>query len=314
MPLSCRQLREGAKRLKALKLAGVVTAALVALLAAAFGGAWWLGERKLARAVDVRVVPVAYAKDPASQRQGKYLYESRGCGECHGRDGAGRVMIDNRDGLYVRTPNLTRGPGSAVSGYTEADWVRSIRHGVSPQGRALLSMPSEDYNRLSDADFAALVAYVRALPPAPGEPALVRLPPLLRALYGVGLLPDAAEKIDHRLPPAPAVPAAANVAYGAYVANMCVGCHGRTFAGGRIAGGPPEWPPASNLTPASDGVMGRYDTPEKFAALMRTGQRPDGSAVSAVMPFGSLALLNDLDLNALHAYLHTLPARETGAR
>ena len=72
-----------------------------------------------------------------------------------------------------------------VSDYNEGDWVRAIRHGVNPKGHALLIMPSVDYNRMSDADFAALVAYTRSLPPVAGESAVMRLPLLVKALYGL---------------------------------------------------------------------------------------------------------------------------------
>jgi mono/diheme cytochrome c family protein len=175
-------------------------------------------------------------------------------------------------------------------------------------------MPSEDFNRLSDSDFAALVAYTRGLPPVAGEPALIRMPLLVKALYGAGVIHDAAERIDHRLPPSPAIPPAPSVEYGAYVANMCLGCHGAALAGGPIPGAPPDWPPAANLTPAAGSAMLRYDTVEKFAAMMRSGKRPDGSAVSKVMPFTSLGNLNDTDLAAMHAYLRTLPPRVAGER
>ena len=60
--------------------------------------------------------------------------------------------------------------------------------------------------------------------------------------------------------------------------------------------------------------MPPYDTWEKMAAMMRTGKRPDGSEVSKVMPFASLANLNDTDLQAMHAFLKTLPARKAGER
>jgi hypothetical protein len=62
-------------------------------------------------------------------------------------------------------------------------------------------MPSEDYNRLTDADLGALVAYVKRLAPAAGEGLVARIPPLVKTLYAVGVIRDAAEKIDHRLPP-----------------------------------------------------------------------------------------------------------------
>ena len=60
--------------------------------------------------------------------------------------------------------------------------------------------------------------------------------------------------------------------------------------------------------------MARYDTADKFIAMMRTGKRPDGTEVSKVMPFMSLRNLNDVDLNAMHAYLKTLAAKKTAER
>jgi len=292
-----------------------IIAAIVAVAAAVALAALWLGDRKLDRRVDVRVVPVAYQQPtPQVLKQGKYLFESRGCGECHGMDGAGRVMIDEPGGLYVRTPDITSARVSMVAAYTEADWVRAIRHGVDPAGRALLVMPSEDYNRMNDADFAALVAYIRTLPPGRGTLGEVRLPAMLRVLYAVGAFKDAAEKIDHRLPPAAPIPVAESAEHGGYVANMCIGCHGSGFSGGKIPGAPPDWPPASNLTPGEGSVMPRYPTAEAFATMMRTGKRPDGTAVSKVMPFESLKNFNDTDLRALFAYLGTLPPKKAGER
>lgn len=291
-----------------------IIAAVAGLAALAAGLALWWGEHKIDRRVDVRVVPVAYAKPtPQVLQQGKYLFESRGCGECHGKDGAGRVLLDE-GGLYVRTPDITPARVSMVANYTEADWVRAIRHGIDPAGRALLIMPSEDYARMNDGDLAALVAYIRSLPPGRGEIGEVRLPTLVRAMYGIGVFKDASEKIDHRLPPPPVIPVGETPEHGGYVAAMCMGCHGPTFSGGRIPGAPPDWPPASNLTPGEGTVMPRYASVEAFAAMLRTGKRPDGTPVSKVMPFESLAHLNDTDVKAMHAYLGTLPPRKTGER
>jgi mono/diheme cytochrome c family protein len=301
---------------KALKLLALALVLLVLAAAAAFAAAVWLGERKLTRTVEVKVVPVAFAsaKDAAALKLGKYLFESRGCGECHGPDGHGFAFIDEPGGMSVRSPNITTGPGGVVRAYSEADWVRAIRHGVSPGGHALLMMPSEDYNRLTDADFAALVAYVRSLPPVAGEPAELRLPPIVRALYGVGVVRDAAEKIDHRKPPSQPIAPAVTAEYGGYVASMCVGCHRAGLSGGPIPGAPSDWPAAANLTPGEGSAMSRYDDAEKFIAMMRTGKRPDGSAVSKVMPFASLRNLNDNDLAAMHVFLRAMPPRKAGER
>ena len=299
---------------RGIRIALVAVVLVVAVAGAAFAGAIWLGERKMSRQVFIKVVPVPFASGAAALRQGRYLFETRGCGECHGPDGAGRVMIDDEGGLFVRTPNITRGPNGVVADYAEADWVRTIRHGINPAGHALLVMPSEDFNRLTDEDLAALVAFARSLPPIAGEPAEIRMPVFVKALYGIGAIKDAAEKINHNLPPPSPVPVGATVAHGSYVARMCIGCHGDGFSGGRIPGSPPDWAPAANLTPGDRSAMARYDTPEKFAAMMRTGKRPDGSTVSSVMPFDALKGLNDTDLAAIYAFLNTLPARPFGSR
>src|SRR4051812_8149780 len=197
---------------------------LALLAGAAFGALLWLGERKAERKLEVRVVPVAYTRDRAALRHGKYLFETRGCAECHGADGRGIAFVDSPQ-VRLKSPDITTGAGGVVSDYNEGDWVRAIRHGVAPSGKPLRAMPSEDYNRMSDADLAALVAYVRSLPPVRGEPAELRFPVIVKALYGAGIIRDAAEKIDHRRPPSPPVAAAVNPEYGAYVAAMCMGCH-----------------------------------------------------------------------------------------
>src|SRR4029078_3920468 len=110
---------------------------------------------------------------------------------CHAPEGMRRGMITEANGMFVRTPNITRGPGSAVAEYTEADWVRAIRHGVNPSGHALFMMPSEVYNGLSDADLSALVASMRSMPPIAGDKTLVELPLVVKALYGTDLIRDA---------------------------------------------------------------------------------------------------------------------------
>jgi len=297
-----------------LKVSAIALGILALAAAAALAIAVTLGTRKAERTLEIKVVPVPFTSDPAALKLGKYLYETRGCAECHGSDGRGIVFLDTPEGLYVKTPDITKGPGGVVAEYTEGDWVRAIRHGVNPKGHPLFLMPSEDYNRLADADFAALVGYVRSLAPVAGTGATIRMPIIVKALYGVGIIRDAAEKIDHRIAPSQPIAVAVNADYGAYVTNMCMGCHGSTLAGGTIDGAPPDWPPAANLTPGPGSVMPRYDTVQKFISMMRTAKRPDGTEVYKAMPFASLRNMNDTDLEAMYAYLKTLPPRKTGER
>ena len=289
-----------------LKRTLVGVASFVVVAAAAVFGLSAMGDRKLARRIDVAVVAVPLAADGASVERGNYLFRSRGCGECHGADGAGHVVVDDGKGMLIRAPNITAGPGGATATYTPVDWVRTIRHGVKPNGQPVMIMPSEEYNRFTDADLAAVVAYVRQLPPKTGEGAVVRLPLPVRVLYAVGMARDSAEKIDHRLAPPQPVAEAVTVAHGAYVANGCTGCHRADLSGGKIAGGPPNWPAAARLAPGEGSVMPRYKDAASFAAMLKTGKRPDGSAVSKVMPFESLREMSEVDVRALYLHLSTL--------
>ncbi|GCL62133.1 c-type cytochrome [Pseudaquabacterium pictum] len=286
--------------------------ALATLGAAGLATGAWLGDRKAARRIDVAVAPLAVPADATALARGRYLFASRGCTECHGDNGAGRRFIDDPGGLVVKAPNISPGPGSVVAGYTPADWARALRHGVKPDGRPLFIMPSEDYAGWSDSDLGALVAYLRQMPPAAGTGMEARVPMLVKTLYAAGVIRDAAEKIDHQAPRPALAPAPGSAAHGAYVAGMCVGCHGAQLAGGRIPGAPPSWPAASNLTPGAGGVMARYADAGQFMAMLRTGHRPDGSAVSPVMPFAALRAIDDADAVALYQHLRRLPPVDAG--
>lgn len=273
-------------------------------------GGQWLAGRKMARRIAVPAALLAVRADPGRIEHGRYLFNTRGCADCHGAHGGGQVVI-NDGGMLVVSPNITGGAHSVTRAYRAADWVRTVRHGVKPAGTPLMIMPSDDYNRLTDADMAALLAYLTQLPPVDGRAAVVRLPLPVQLLYAVGRIKDAAEKIDHTLPPPAPVAATVSAEHGAYIAHTCMACHGADLAGGPIAGAPPSWPPSAKLTPGKGSVMARYPTPQLFMQTLRSGKRPDGSAISEIMPFNSLRQMNDTDLQALYAYLHTLPPHDS---
>lgn len=292
-------------------LAVVIGLAALVVVAIALTG-WLQADRRMERRIDVNVAALALPTEAPAIERGRYLFNSRGCAECHGADGGGRKVIDG-GGMLVVAPHISPGPGSATAAYRVEDWVRAIRHGVRTDGRPLMIMPSEDYNRLTDADLGALVAYAKQMRAVSGETTVIQLPPPVRVFYGLGLIKDAAAKIDHSLPPATPVPEGPTVEHGRYVAQMCVGCHGEGYGGGKIPGGPPDWPAAANLTPGRGSAMAAYAGVDAFIAMMKSGKRPDGAAI-AVMPFPSLSQMNDVDLRGLHAFLQTLPARDAGSR
>lgn len=285
-------------------------AALVLVAVVTVGSGLLMEQRRLARSVEVPVRPLALSTAADARAHGQYLYESRGCAGCHGPSGEGRRFAD-QGGVLLAGPDIT--PGGSTARYTEADWVRAVRHGVAPGGRPLRVMPSQDYNRLSDPDLAALVVYLQSLPAAGGAPAVLQWPLPVRLLYGFGFIDDAADRIDHTQAPEAPVAAAVSVDYGRYLALGCTGCHGAQLQGGPIPGGAPDWPAAPALrTEARKPVSGdapvvaRYADLVAFRSMMQTGRRPDGSAI-AVMPFDAFARYTDVDLQALHLYLQSLP-------
>ena len=66
----------------------------------------------------------------------------------------------------VYPPNLTSDPVAGLGRWTDEQIVRAVKYGERPDGRRLIPvMPWPSYSALTDADAAALVAYLRTLPP-----------------------------------------------------------------------------------------------------------------------------------------------------
>lgn len=290
----------------------IVVLAMLGVAIVFVGAVYWLGARRLNRHHTVFAVPVSIPASKGSVSRGAHLFTTRGCADCHGADAGGAKVVENPAIGRLHGPNLTRGAGGVTSSYQEEDWVRSIRHGVSPKGRPLVLMPSQEYAEMSDQDFADLVAYLKSVPPVDRTTVPVSVGPLARFLILTGEMRLAAEVIDHSgLKPSTVSPGA-TPEYGRYLAAGCTGCHGPNYSGGRIAGGPPDWPPASNLTAGEMGAMKNW-TESDFIAALQTGHRPDGSEINPVMPraFGKMT---EEEMKALWSFLKTVPAVETGSR
>jgi mono/diheme cytochrome c family protein len=255
----------------------------------------------------------ALALDRARTR-GEHLVEARyGCTGCHGASFGGGTMIDDPMIGSIHGPNITNGAGGRTAAYTAADWDRIVRHGVRPDGTPA-AMPSGDFRGMSDHELSDIVVYIRAHPAVDDTIEPVKLGPLGAVLLAVGRIPLSADMIeDHRKPhPVEPPPAEASVAFGAHLANTCSGCHGASFSGGPIPGGPPDWPPAANLTSHAEGLSGwTYD---QFASTLRTGRKRDGTGLRVPMSdmVPSAQRMTDVELQAIWAYLQSLPPRPTG--
>ena len=81
----------------------------------------------------------------------------------HAVGGSLRIESQPGGGTVVEVEvelDIGQGPGSVTAAYRVEDWVRAVRHGVKPDGRPIRIMPSEDYNRMTDADLGATLKAV----------------------------------------------------------------------------------------------------------------------------------------------------------
>lgn len=297
---------------KVLKFLGYAGLGLVVLIAAAFGAVYWKSSARLKQTFAVNVQPMTVPTEAAAIERGRHLAATRGCMDCHGADLGGAKVVDDPAMGRLYGPNLTRGRGGLAAGYGAADYERAIRHGVTREGRGLLVMPSIDYAQMSTRDMGDLIAYLQSVPAVDRESVPLQVGPVARALIVAGKIKLSAEVIDHaRVQPHEVVPGV-TVDYGRYMAANCTGCHGANLSGGKIDIGPPDWPPAANLTSHASGRLAAW-TEADFVQAMRTARRPDGSEINPVMP-RAFAHLNDTEIKALWAYLQTIPAAATGTR
>lgn len=298
------------------KLARVFAIVLGGLLGIAAIGAllvYGVSQRRLDARADVAAHALVVPSDSAAVARGEHIVKAIGmCGDCHGSDLGGATVIDVPIVARLHGANLTAGEGGIGGRMSDLDWERAIRHGVAPDGRKLLFMPSHEYARLNDADAAAVIAYLKQLPKVARTLEPNRVGPVGRLLFLKGdleLLP--ADLINHATAHPAAIPQAPTAEYGAYLSTSCGGCHGKTFSGGPIPGTPPDWKPPANITPTG---IGRYSEAE-FAVILREGRRPDGTMLDTTyMPVRWTRNLNDDEVRALYAFLKTVPPKEYGGR
>lgn len=222
----------------------------------------------------------------------------------------GDVLPDMPMIAIFRAPCLTSGRGGVGTTFSDADFVRAIRHGVDPQGRGLLIMHSEIFHNHSRQDLGAIIAFVRSVSAVDHEIAKPRIELLGQILIPLGvfdrnamtLIP--AEVIDQSAPFADMSPLGPTVEYGGYLVSiaLCHICHGPELTG--------EPPVEAGKRPGPDlmalGAPGGWSA-EQFVSTIRTGVTPDGNKLNPdFMPCDKYANLTDQELVVIWRYVQSL--------
>jgi mono/diheme cytochrome c family protein len=294
---------------RVLKWVGYVVGVIVVLLIVAVSVVYALGSSRLNKSYPLAVEPVAVPADPASVARGKHLVEAVGkCQSCHGDDYSGKIMFDNPAFGSLASANLTSGKGGVGGTFSNDDYVRAIRHGIGKDGKSLMFMPAEAFTYFNDPDLGAIIAYLKSIPPAPSTVTAKRTAgPVARALGLLTTFPLYAASRVPAITQRPVVPEGATKEYGEYLskAGGCTSCHNSALSGGAKI----EGVAALNLTPG--GEVGSW-TEADFTKALRTGVRPDGRILSAVMPWPYAKNMTDDEIRAMWLYIHTLPAKKLG--
>lgn len=293
--------------MKYLRLLGKIVLSVAGLVAMGLAFVYWRSDTLLAQHIRVDEPALTIPTDATAIAHGEHLAITHGCTECHAADLGGNVLIESFPVGRIAGPNLTHGQGG-IGAPNPLRLERAIRHGIGLDGRLLLFMPATDFAGLSDADTADLISYIASRPPVDRSVPPPIAGPLIRVLFLLGKAPLAyGLRIDPHAVHVAAVDPEPTAAYGRYLAQGCTGCHGEHFGGGHVPGTPPSFPDAANITPDPVHGIGKWSKADFYSAL-REGKRPDGRILNTFMPWKGFATMSDVELDALWAYLRTVPA------
>jgi len=267
--------------------------------------------------------------------RGRYLVTAvMACGNCHtpkdaegrpvpGRELAGGGIAVDIPPFAVSSANITPDRQTGIGDWTDDEIKRAITHGERPArgpsaGKPLAAiMAANFFKALLPRDLDAIVVYLRAVPavrnvlPAPVYRAPVRREALAEAERGFSER-DMQDQVRR----------------GAYLATIahCLECHtpmdkgvlqfdtalgagGRPFQPAFIRGLPEGWKGSVSRNITSHGEQGlrRWSDAEIKRAITR-GVGHDGRQLQPPMAYAWYAGISEQDLDALVAYLRSLPA------
>lgn len=296
---------------KVLKWIGSVLGVLLGLIVLAAVAVFIISGLQRNKVYDVQVEALTIPTDNAATARGQHITEAwGGCTQCHGDNLAGDEFINSPGFVVLYAKNLTSGEGGIGETYSDEDWIRTLRHGVNPDRKSVVFMPSQHFTNMSDEDLGALIAYIKSVPPVDNTLPDVSFGPFGRLfiLLEPALLP--ARVIDHEASHPASVEADSTVAYGDYLVNasVCAECHGEELNG--VAAFEEGEPPSANLTPGGE-LAGWSE--EDFIRTVQTGINPAGRELNqGLMPKEFFLAFTDEELAAIFAYLQSLPKRDVG--
>jgi mono/diheme cytochrome c family protein len=271
----------------------------------------------------------AMADSPAER--GNYLANTiLACGSCHmPRDADGKAITDRAfsggltfatPALVATAPNITPDVETGIGSWSDAELKRALVEGVRPDHGRLAGvplaaiMPANFYKALLPDDLDAIVAYLRGLKPVRNDTP----DPVYKAAVRRDPYPDAEAGFSKTVLTDP-------VGRGAYLVTIghCMECHsawsrgvsdfrtglgrgGRAFPAreGSPAGSSASI--AANITSDPAAGIGAWTDTEIKRAITR-GIARDGRALKPPMAYASYAGLSEADLDAIIAYLRTVP-------
>lgn len=282
-------------------------------------------ERMLALAIIIVFVispESSTASDKAAIKRGKYVFNAAGCQGCHtdvtnnGPVLAGGRALKTPFGTYFG-PNITPHNTHGIGNWTDAQFIRALREGISPAGKHYFPVfPYTSFTKLTRQDMKDLKAYIFTFDPVarPNTPHQIKFPFGWRlSMLGWKLFffkeGEFQASSDRNV----------EVNRGAYLVEAlghCGECHTpRNIFGaakeslaysGTVDG--PEGDFVPNMTPDQKTGLGKW-TDEELVNFFKTGVYPwnddVGGSMEEVITNGT-SHMTDADLLAMVAYLRTL--------
>ena len=275
----------------------------------------------LALALGMAVMASAQAQSNADLiKRGDYLVNGiLTCGNCHspkgptgdipGKEFSGGLSWDEPP-FKVTASNITQDKDTGIGNYTDVDLKKLLRTGEKPNGvHIAMVMPTGFYHIMTDRDLDAVVAYLRTIKPIKNKV----VDPIYKMQQLEIVLPGG-EK------PYTEVVMSDKLKKGFYLATIahCMECHtpmgpkGREFATKLGAGGfdfPGPWgvSVSRNITSSKAKGIGAM-TDDEIKRAITKGLDRQGKPLKPPMGFHYYSTLTADDLDAIVAYLRTVPA------